>query len=165
MKTNTRLVRAVLLSALLALSLVTATAAAGKDEGPVAAPFTGPGGAPASSVDLSLLPVEPVPDGMVGNDLRTRRGYVSGLISKEKEIYVLYFLFDNGVLAVYRNEPSMEPLLQVDLSSSPDPRAAEAGIVFKDLNGDGYNDLKIPVAPGKWKTWHWNPAEGNFQEK
>lgn len=59
----------------------------------------------------------------------------------------------------------MKRLLEIDLSASPDPRAAEEGMVFEDQNGDGYNDLKIPVAPNKWKTWRWIPAEGRFQEQ
>lgn len=154
----------ILAAALAAFALLCRTPAPPALAAPAAeSVLAGQSGTPAESV---LSAAAPVPgEDMPGRDLRTRRGYGSGLINKEKELYVLYFLFDNNVLVVYRNEPDMERLLAIDLSASPDPRAAEEGMVFEDQNGDGYNDMRIPVAPGKWKTWRWIPAEGCFQEQ
>lgn len=105
------------------------------------------------------LPEEPA----VGGDYRVRRGYDYATINAKEDIHILYFLFDDGMLVFYRDEPSMGPLLSVDLSSSSDPESAKENLVFEDVDGDGYNDLRIPVSPGQWKTWRWNSEEWEFE--
>lgn len=57
----------------------------------------------------------------------------------------------------------MGHILSVDLSALPDPQTAKDSLVFEDADGDGYNDLRIPVAPGDWKVWRWNPERGELE--
>ena len=110
---------------------------------------------PASDQSAQIIPGNMVNEkqNIPGRDLRSRRGYSAGLINEKEKLYVLYFLFDNGHMRFYRNEEHMTPILTVDLASNP--QATVGSIVFEDVNGDGYNDLRIPFPGDKWQTWLW----------
>ncbi len=101
---------------------------------------------------------------VVGGDWRVWRGYTHGTINKEHGISVLYFLFDNGELAFYLNQEVNQLALVVDLSKLPDPRAATASLSFEDVNGDGFNDLKIPMGEGLVRVWYWDTGTSEFTE-
>ena len=100
----------------------------------------------------------------IGGDWRVMRGYSAGAINEEQKLYVLYFLFDNGVLAFFRNEEARISVLNVDTSSFPDPKRVEKDLVFEDTDGDGYNDLKIPISENEFRVWRWNPEGQCFGE-
>ena len=97
-----------------------------------------------------------------GRDLRSRRGYSAGLINEKEKLHVLYFLFDNRHMRFYHNEENMKPIMTLDLSSNP--QVTVDSVVFEDVNGDGYNDLKIPFPGGKWVVWHWIPENRCFSD-
>ena len=105
---------------------------------------------------------EPKP---VGGDWRVMRGYSYGTIHEEQKIHVLYFLYDNGVLAFYLNDEARISVLSVDTFSFSDPKRAVNDLVFEDTDGDGYNDLMIPVSEKKFRVWLWNPEEMSFDNK
>ena len=99
----------------------------------------------------------------VGGDWRVRRGYSSGVINEAAGIRVLYCLFDDGQLAFFLDSAERMPVLTVDMAPWADPGNAVENIQFEDLNGDGYNDLKIPFTPGTFRVWRWEPANGHFE--
>jgi hypothetical protein len=39
-----------------------------------------------------------------------------------------------------------------------------ARLSFEDVNGDGFNDLKIPMGQGVVRVWHWNMETLRFDE-
>jgi hypothetical protein len=104
----------------------------------------------------------------VGGDWRVMRSYAYGEINAEKGITVLYMLADNGKLGFFHDSDHRELILVVDTSSFPNPQRSVERIVFEDTNGDGYNDLKIPVsdkADKEYRVWRWNPSEGRFDDE
>ena len=97
-----------------------------------------------------------------GRDWRSRRGYSYGTIDEKTRLHVMYFLFDNGVISFYYNDPAMNIFFRVDTTGWPDARGAYNGMEFVDKNGDGYNDLVIKVDQDRTLVWHWNPKDMNF---
>lgn len=97
-----------------------------------------------------------------GDDLRTRRGYSQVWINEDEDVSILYFLFDNGVLNLYQDEPGMGHVFSLDLSGLPDPSQAAESITWEDADGDGYGDLEIPLPEGKSARWLWNASDWTF---
>jgi|GEM_PF-5704473 Mannan-binding protein. len=126
---------------------------------------TVPGEMSVCNCDISETeePIEiPDDDDVPGRDLRTRRGYSHAGINEEENFGLLYFYFDDGKLAFFRNEPSMGLVFSVDLSGLPNPREAADAVLFEDVNGDGFADLKIPAADGKYAVWRWASHDWTF---
>ena len=114
-----------------------------------------------SSQDPRIIKIEEEQN-VPGRDLRSRRGYRAGLINENEKLHVLYFLFDNRHMQFYQNEEHMAPILMVDLSSNP--QVTVDSVIFEDVNGDGYNDLKIPFPGDKWIVWLWVPENRCFSD-
>ena len=117
----------------------------------------------AQAAEPILLEIEePKP---VGLDWRVMRGYSYGTIHEEQKIQVLYFLYDNGVLAFFLNDEMRISVLNVDTSSFSDPKRAINDLVFEDTDSDGYNDLIIPVSEKEFRVWRWNPEALSFDDE
>lgn len=99
----------------------------------------------------------------VGRDLRTRRGYSHAWINESEDVSVLYFFFDNGVLAFYRDEPGMGHVFKLDLSGLPAAGEMIDDIVFEDIDDDGYADMRIPLPGGRSAAWRWNADDWTFE--
>lgn len=105
-----------------------------------------------------------------GSDLRTRRGYSYALIKEDamedtgegKDLYVLYFFFDNNVLAFYENSPYMSPMLDIDLSSLEKPHYPFQNLYIADKNQDGYGDLCLPLTEEEEFFVFWEPDDWAF---
>lgn len=94
---------------------------------------------------------------IAGSDWRTYRGYSYAEINAEENVHLLYFYYDEGVLAFYLDEASQTEILQIDMLEAADPQRALESIRFADHDGDGYNDLSIAFAQDETRFWHWDP--------
>lgn len=120
---------------------------------------------PAAEPEI-VEPVEVEPDGgfaVGGDDLRVRRGYYHAWVNEAEGISVLYFVFDNGVLQFYQDEPGMGYVFDLDVSGLPDREGIAEKIVCEDVDGDGYADVKVPVPDGRFAIWRWNAEDGTFE--
>ena len=96
-----------------------------------------------------------------GADWRAYRGYSYGKINED--ISILYHYFDDQTIGFYLDQDYFDVLLCVDVSWSENPEACVNNLSFKDLDGDGFNDLRIPIPPYQDLLLLWNPEAWRYE--
>jgi len=86
--------------------------------------------------------------------------YAYGTISEEEELKILYTLNEDHSLEFFRDGDTSESILRLDLSSYEDPEYSLNGLSFKDVDGDDYNDLCLPLSDAGTLFWLWNGEAG-----
>lgn len=118
---------------------------------------------PANATQKAIIPT-PIafPEAAEETDWRKADLFAKGAVTGE--ISVLYSM-EEQILAFYRDAPQQQPVLTLDLSAIESPAYSAETLAFADKNGDGCNDLVLPLQGEGSLIYLWDMDANAFSKK